>query len=61
MDDLLPSHEIFRYQKRPHAFQTFRTIAIKVAPLYFAYERHKSHKTLLISLTQYPYCPTIYN
>ena len=32
--------------------------SLEVTPLYFKYTRHKTHKTLLISLIRYPYCPT---
>ena len=35
--------------------------SLEVTPLYFKYTRHKTDKTLLISLTRYPYCPTIFS
>ena len=60
-----PLHEIFRHEKLLDAFQTLRTILIEATPIevtpYFTYARHKTHKTLVISLIQYPYCPTIYS
>ena len=56
-----PSHEIYRYQKLPHAFQTLTTIVIELTSLCFTYARHKTHKSLLVSLIQYPYFWTIYS
>ena len=35
--------------------------SLEVTPLYLNYTRHKTHKTLLISLIRYPYCPTIFS
>ena len=55
-----PSYEISRYQKLPHALQTLRKI-VRSTPLYFKYTRHKTHKTLLISLIRNPYCPTVFS
>ena len=42
-----PSHEIFRYQNLRHTFQTLRTVAIEVTPLYFTCARHTTHKNFI--------------
>ena len=44
-------------------FSTLSKLSEKLleATLYFKYTRHKTHKTLLISLVRYPYCQTIFN
>ena len=55
-----PSYEISRYQKLPQTLQTLRKI-VRSTPLYFKYTRHKTHKTLLISLIRNPYCPTVFS
>ena len=35
--------------------------SLEVTPLYLPYARHKTHKTLLISLVRYPCCPINYS
>ena len=35
--------------------------SLEVTPLYFKYTRHETHKTLLVSLIQYPYCTAIFS
>ena len=35
--------------------------SLEVAPPYYKYTRHKTHKTLLISLIRYTYCPIIFS
>ena len=55
-----PSHEIFRYQKLPHAFQTFKTIMRSNSSLVHLCKTQNS-KTFWTSLIWYFYCPAIYS